>query len=95
MERADDILTTLSIEISQQIASQQNLPFAPAASPPVSLTADEQCIYDLLSGQPIHIDALTLKAQLPSGTVSAILMMLEMKEAIKQLSGKMFVLPCS
>ena len=89
-ERADDILHTLSIEISQQIASQPNLPFTPTASPP-SLTDDEQCIYDLLSTQPIHIDALTIQAQLPSGNVSAILMMLEMKGAIKQLSGKMFL----
>ncbi len=90
-ERADDILHALSIEISQQIASQPDLPFTSTASPPPSLTDDERCIYDLLSTQPIHIDALTVQAQLPSGTVSAMLMMLEMKGAIKQLSGKMFI----
>jgi DNA processing protein len=100
VERADDILHALSVEISQQISTNQpELPFhTPHGTvhptpriPAFTLTADEERIYDLLSEQPLHIDALTIQAQLPSGTVSAMLMMLEMKGAVKQLSGKMFV----
>lgn len=92
VEHADDILHALSIEISQQIsAGQPELPFHAPAPPPLSLTADEQRIYDLLSAQPQHIDALTVQSQLPSGAVSATLMMLEMKGAVKQQAGKLFV----
>jgi len=92
VQHADDILHALSLEISQQIStSQPELPFQAPPSPPLALTADEQRIYDLLSAQPLHIDALTIQSQLPSGKVSATLMMLEMKGAVKQQAGKMFV----
>ncbi len=92
VEHADDILHALSVEIGRQISvSQPELPFTATPRPPLSLTADEQRIYDLLSEQPRHIDALTIQLQLPSGNVSAALMMLEMKGAVKQQAGKMFV----
>jgi DNA processing protein len=93
VEHADDILHALSVEIGQQIsAAQPELPFQAPAPPSWSLTADEQRLYDLLSpSHPLHIDALTNQADLPSGVVSATLMMLEMKGAVKQQAGKMFV----
>lgn len=97
VEHADDILQVLSLPIARdlnQIASdtaiQPELPFTPSVPPP-DLTGDEQCLYNLLSTQPMHIDELTIQSHLPSGTVSALLMMLEMKNVIRQLAGKMFV----
>lgn len=92
VEEADDILQALSVEIGQQIsATQPQLPLQPPAAPPPALTADEQRLYELLSTEPLHIDTLTLQSRLPSGTVSATLMMLEMKGVIKQQAGQMFV----
>lgn len=95
VEHADDILHALSREISHQLSAlQPELPFGQKKSTPAppSLTGDEQQIYTLISHEPIHIDDITVRSQLPSGTVSAILMMLEMKNVIRQLAGKMFVL---
>jgi DNA processing protein len=97
VERAEDILQELSLAISQNVtlsgadAQQPELPLTPPQPPPPDLTDEEQRIYALLEDQPVHIDTLTTRSQLPSGTVSAILMMLEMKNVIRQLAGKMFV----
>jgi len=91
IEHADDILHELSLAITHELKDlQPELPFVEKKSPP-ALSEDEQRIYTLLTNQPTHIDELTVRSQLPSGTVSAILMMLEMKNAIRQLAGKMFV----
>jgi DNA processing protein len=95
IECADDILHGLSLAISHELKDlqpdlQPKLPLA-EKKPPPSLTENEQCIYDLIDIQPIHIDEITIRSKLPSGTVSAMLMMLEMKNVIRQLSGKMFV----
>lgn len=91
VEQADDILHALSLPISHELKDlQPELPFKEKKSPP-ALTEEEQRLYHLFDNQPIHIDELTVRSQLPSGAVSAILMMLEMKNAIRQLAGKMFV----
>lgn len=91
IERADDILHELSLAISHELKDlQPELPLEAKESSP-ALTGDEQRIYTLMSNQPMHIDEITVQSQLPSGKVSAILMMLEMKNVIRQLSGKMFI----
>jgi DNA processing protein len=91
IERADDILHELSLPISHKLKElQPELPLEIRKTLP-DLTEDEQRIYDLIDTQPIHIDEITLRSQLPSGIVSARLMMLEMKNVIRQFSGKMFV----
>jgi len=91
VERADDILHELSIPISHELKGlQPELPLG-KKTPLPSLTEDEQRIYDLIENQPIHIDEITIRSKFPSGMVSAILMMLEMKNVIRQLAGKMFV----
>ena len=92
VEHADDILHALSREISHRLSTlQPELPFGQKQSAIPSLTEDEQRVYALISSEPLHIDDITVRSQLPSGTVSAILMMLEMKSVIRQLAGKMFV----
>lgn len=91
IDHADDVLSALSLEISRELQGIQK-EFSFNHAPPLpSLTQDEQRIFDLIPPQPIHIDEITVRSQLPSGTVSAVLMMLEMKNVIRQLSGKMFI----
>jgi DNA processing protein len=91
VEQAEDILHALSLPIARELTeSQPELPLA-EKKPLPDLTQDEQRIYALIDQHPLHIDDITVRAQLPSGTVSAILLMLEMKNVIRQLAGKMFV----
>ncbi len=48
----------------------------------------EQTIYDILSDRPIHIDEITHSSDLPIGTVSSTITMLEMKGVIKHVGGR-------
>lgn len=91
IENVDDILHALQLELVNEIEGlQRELPLREL---PIlaSLTADEQKIIGLIGSQPIHIDEITIRSQLASGTVSALLIMLEMKNIIRQIAGKMFV----
>ncbi len=92
IDHADDVLNALSLEISREIQGMQKEFTFTAPPPPLpALTENEQHIFAFISTQPIHIDEITIRSQLPSGLVSATLMTLEMKNIIRQLSGKMFV----
>ncbi len=100
VERAEDVLNALPLEISRDLQQSQQgeLPFqgdvsAPEhhISPLPELSGHEERIFQLIDHQPIHIDEITVRSKLPSGTVSAALMMLEMKNVIRQIAGKMFL----
>ncbi|HTU00520.1 MAG TPA: hypothetical protein VMG58_01840, partial [Candidatus Sulfotelmatobacter sp.] len=56
----------------------------------IEFTAEEQQVFDLLLHGPLHIDALIVKAGLPGGRVASALVGLEMKGAVRQLTGKVF-----
>jgi DNA processing protein len=49
---------------------------------------NERIIYELLSSEPLHVDEITHSSELPIGTVSSTLTMLEMKGAIKHTTGR-------
>jgi DNA processing protein len=55
------------------------------------LTEDERFVYSFMGAEPEHIDTIIERSNLPVGMVSAILVKLELKGLIRQLSGKMFV----
>ncbi|MEO7298555.1 MAG: DNA-processing protein DprA [Verrucomicrobiota bacterium] len=59
--------------------------------PAITLSENEQKIYDTLSEQESSIDEVIRGSGLPSSTVSVALLGLEMKRLIRQLPGKMFV----
>ena len=62
----------------------------PAEPPRPELTADEQRLFDLLAGGPLHIDQLIVKSDWGGGRVAAVLVGLEMKEVVRQIKGKVF-----
>ena len=57
----------------------------------LSLNTQENKIFSLLSSTPRAIDDITTNSGLPSSNVASILMILEVKRLVKQLSGKRFV----
>ena len=59
--------------------------------PALELPPNEQKVYDVLSNEEISIDDVIRHSGLPSSAVSVALLGLEMKRAIRQLPGKMFV----
>ncbi len=57
----------------------------------LTLNSQEKKIFSLLSSTPRDIDEIITKSGLPSSNVASILMILEVKRLVKQLSGKRFV----
>jgi DNA processing protein len=56
----------------------------------LTLTEAEKCLYGLLDETPLHIDALIRESQLDPGSVSSLLLNLELKGLISQWPGKCF-----
>ena len=59
--------------------------------PALSLSENEQLVYDALGREETSIDEVIRNSSLPSSAVSVALLSLEMKRLIRQLPGKLFV----
>jgi DNA processing protein len=55
------------------------------------LSEDERNLWDALSEEPIHIDQIATKASMTTSHALAMLLSMELKNCVKQLSGMMFV----
>ena len=58
----------------------------------VELSEEEAKIYDMLEPYPIHIDALSQKADLEIGKLAGVLLNLELKGLVSQSPGKYFTI---
>src|SRR6059036_3554875 len=83
---ASDILDDLQILLPEK----EKIPIATGRALP-ELSDEERRIYDAIEATETPIDAISAKCNLPSGTVSSILLGLELKRLVKQLPGKYFV----
>jgi len=59
--------------------------------PALELSENEQKVYDVLDGDPTSIDDVIRQSGLPSSAVSVALLSLEMKRAVRQIPGKLFL----
>jgi DNA processing protein len=88
-EGAEDILSEF-----EYLFPASNRPAAPNETgvlPALSLSENEQKVYDALSNEESTIDEVIRRSGLPSSTVSVALLSLEMRRLVKQLPGKLFV----
>ncbi len=88
-EGAEDILSEF-----EYLFPTSNRP--PSASetgvlPALTLSENEQKVYDVLSEEELTTDDVIRRSGLPSSAVSVALLSLEMKRVVKQLPGKLFV----
>jgi DNA processing protein len=58
---------------------------------PVDLTPDEKKVWAVLSEEPVHIDQIAQQVHITPSEASAILLSLELKNQVKQLSGMLFM----
>lgn len=56
-----------------------------------SLEEEEERVFSLLEDEPIHIDSIIAQTRMSASRISTILLQLELKGLIQQLSGKRFV----
>jgi len=59
-------------------------------APVLHLTEGEKSLYGLLNETPLHIDAIIRESRLDPGSVSSLLLNLELKGLISQWPGKCF-----
>src|SRR2546423_724557 len=82
---ASDILDDL------QILLPESKPIPAAMRPLPELSESERSVYDAIEASETAIDAIAARCNLPSPTVSSVLLRLELKRLVKQLPGKYFV----
>jgi DNA processing protein len=88
-ESAEDILSEF-----EYLFPGSNRPPSPGetgALPALELSENEKRVYDSLDREESAIDEVIRRSGLPSSAVSVALLSLEMKRAVKQLPGKLFV----
>ena len=84
----DDILQELDLKLR---ALRKMETTASGATIPKNLSSEEQHIWEILTDEPQHIDALSQKLGEPSSRVLSLLLTLELKDVVKQLPGAYFV----
>ncbi len=77
----DDVLSELKVYNSRSKEKVQSIP---------ELPADEKSVYQMLSEEPAHIDLIAQTVSVSTGQALSLLLNLELKGLVKQLSGKMF-----
>ena len=84
VKNSDDILVELNLKIKPKIG--ENIP-----RPTYDLNLFEQLIFDQLSNEPMHIDAIAIKTNISSSDCLVHLLTLEFRDLVQQLSGKNFI----
>jgi len=87
VESAEDVLE----EIRPLLRTSATVPLEPKIIPNMQLEPDEMTIMGLLDQTPKHIDIVCRELQWPVEKVLATLLNLELKGAIRQLPGKLFI----
>ena len=83
IESAEDILEEILPRFQHQVPESKD------RKP--SLEEKEERVYQLLENDPVHIDSIIALTGMSASHVSAILLQLELKGLVQQLSGKQFV----
>jgi DNA processing protein len=88
-EGAEDILS----EFEYLFPSSNRLPTVNETGvlPALTLSENEQKVYDALDGEPTPMDDVIRQCGLPASAVSVALLSLEMKRAVRQVPGKLFL----
>ncbi|MDR4498313.1 MAG: DNA-processing protein DprA [Candidatus Scalindua sp.] len=80
-EELGPLAETLHISDNKKIEDMRSL----------TLNAQENKIFSLLSSTPKNIDEITIESGIPVSNVTSILLILEVRKLVKQLSGNRFV----
>jgi len=88
---ADDIIEELIPRLKGELKDIRSLKNSAAIA---NLSDEERLIFDIISLEPKHIDKLTIESKMPTNKTSALLLNMELKGAVKRLSGNMFIRSC-
>lgn len=84
IEKTDDIIEELAPMLRGFVKAKEKLN--------VEMTGEEKRLCEMLTGEPVHIDALSRELALSTSQVLASLLNLELKGVVRQTEGKRFYL---
>jgi DNA processing protein len=90
VEDADDIIREIENNLKYRDSLKKRMESKDI--PDSTLTSDEKAIKDFLSYDPLYIDELAKKSNMSAGKINSVLLSLELKNMIKELPGKNFIL---
>jgi DNA processing protein len=83
-------LVTGAADVLEELGLEVLFNNVPIAKTKLKLSKTEQQLYNILQGDPLHLEDILQRVKLPSQDVIAALMFLEVKKLIKKLPGKMY-----
>ena len=86
----EELLEELDGQMTPVPASGADPVSSPSAPAPPDLNAPERKLYEALTTEPIHLDALCERAGLDASNALVYLLSLEFKGLVRQLAGKQF-----
>ncbi len=75
----------------EDILEELGMASGPSDYSPPQLEGDEATVFELLSSEPVHVDRIIRQTGYSSSRVLSLLLSLELKGLVRQLSGKQFV----
>lgn len=87
VERADDVVE----ELGDVAAGLKAAPTRPKPGKEPSLSDDERKVLAALSTEPMAMDDIAMACGMPSQIVASLLIVLELRKAVRQLPGKCFI----
>jgi DNA processing protein len=88
VEHAQDVLDEIGqprAEVLMPEPDEQKAPWSPALNP------DQKRVWDLLSGDPLHVDQIVRESRLGIAPLLSLLLEMELQGWIQQLPGKYFI----
>lgn len=85
---AQDVLEELRMETEKTLFEKNQ---SAKTKPTFNLNEQEKIVYNILSHEPTHIDRIAKMTKLDGSTISSILVMLEIKGAVKNIGGQNYV----
>lgn len=92
IQSSDDIIEELAPVLKGFVRTRERSKGAREGTALPEMTDEEKRVCDILTGEPVHIDAISRSLSMPSPKVLGLLLNLELKGAVRQIEGKRFFL---
>lgn len=95
VEGSYDILSDLFPSMKEYLREFAGRDDSPPEVPAFDLEPDEKTIFDCISLEPVHVDSLVSRSGIAASRALSLLLSLELKGAVRQVSGMRFVRGCA
>jgi DNA processing protein len=91
VEQAEDVINVILPQLEPEMKSRVRRTVSTSKSSAEDLGTQDRLVYDALSHEPLTVDYLLERTQLPVSSVMASLLSLELGRRVRQLAGQRYV----